>query len=420
MMEIEFKKKIFNKIYLPYLNDTNRFLVFYGGAGSGKSVFIAQRCLYHCLKSKYYRLLFCRKVAKTIRNSQFQLFKDLISEYNLTKLFIIRESNMEIQCANNNLMIAVGMDDKEKIKSIQEPTDVWLEEATEFSKEDMMHLNLRLRTAKAPFNQVVMTFNPISTENWIYESMFLKNEFNSKNIQSTYLDNKFIDKEFAVEMARLQSIDENYHKVYALGEWGGAVKGKIYSEWQMCDEIPEGCDIIYGLDFGYNNPTALIKVALKENLIFIHQAIYKSKLTNSDLIRELKALNMGSFPIYADPAEPQRIEEIYRAGINVKPAQKESDSVKKGIDTIKSMQLFVTKDSDDIIKELRNYKWSEDKNGKSLDIPVKFLDHAMDAFRYAVHTHLTQPTGIYRFDFLDGRPASKHESSTSKHQVPHT
>lgn len=383
---IEFDKKDFNDIYLPYLENTDRFLVFYGGRGSGKSVFIAQRYLYKCIHQPYFRLLFCRKVARTVRNSQFQLFKDLITRAGLTELFIIRDGNMEIECVNGNKMIAGGMDDSEKIKSIQELTDVWCEEATEFSNADIINLNLVLRTKKAP-NQIVLSFNPITKANWIYESMFVKNEFEPTILKTTYLDNRFLPKGYTAEMERLRDINENIYLYSALGEWGGMMEGLIYTHWKLVNEIPEGYETIYGLDFGFNHPTALVKVDLHENDMYAQQMIYKSEITNSDLIDRMRKMSIGREPIYCDAAEPQRIEELYRAGFNVKPANKDKDSVKKGIDTIKSRRLFITSDSGDLIKELDTYVWSKDKNQNSLDVPVKFFDDGMDAMRYAVYTH---------------------------------
>lgn len=383
---VQFRKKDFNDIYLPYLQNTDRFLVFYGGRGSGKSVFIAQRYIYKCISQPYFRLLFCRKVARTVRNSQFQLFKDLITRAKLTDIFIIREGNMEIECVNGNKMIAGGMDDTEKIKSIQELTDVWCEEATEFTEVDIVNLNLVLRTRKAP-NQIVLSFNPISKANHLYESLFLLKKYPATIVKTTYLDNRFLPAGYAAEMERLKEINYNLYLYSALGEWGGMMEGLIYTHWEVVNEIPEGLETIYGLDFGFNHPTALVKVDLRENVMYAQQMIYKTEITNSDLIQRMKDMGIAREPIYCDAAEPQRIEELYRAGFNVKPANKEKDSVKKGIDVIKSRKLYITSDSGDLIKELNSYVWSKDKNNNTLDVPIKFFDDACDAMRYAVYTH---------------------------------
>ena len=303
---------------------------------------------------------------------------------------------MEIECANGNKMIAHGLDNIEKIKSIQEPTDIWVEEATEITKQELTQLNLRLRTKKAKFNQVCLSFNPISSEHWIYDSLFVKKEFEADTLKTTYLDNRFLPDEYKKQLDDLKNTDENYYKVYCLGEWGGQIRGAIYTHWQFCDHIPQFAEMIYGLDFGFNNPTALVKIGRVEKHLYVQQLLYKTGMTNTELINELKKLDIGKAPIYADSADPQRIEEIYRDGFNIRPADKGKDSVRKGIDTVKTCTLNIMDDSPDLIKEIRNYKWAEDKNGKTLEEPVKFLDHCMDALRYAIHSHISKPQGTFK------------------------
>jgi len=383
-VKIDFDREIFNAVYLPFLHNESRFEIFYGGAGSGKSQFIAQRAIARCLKEKYYRLIFSRKIAKTIRNSQYLLFKDLITSYGLSSLFDCKESTMEITCKNGNMMMGIGMDDPEKVKSIQEPSEVWCEEATEYDLADILQLNLRLRTKKARYNQVTLSFNPISRQHWMNEYFFQK-ESDCKILKTTYKDNNFLPEEYRNQLEELAQADMNYYNVYALGLWGEIAKGLIYPKYTLVDMLPDGCDVIYGLDFGYTNPTTLVKIGVKENDLYIDELLYQPKLTNTDLIARLKDFGISKNEIYADCAEPQRIEEIYRTGINIKPANK---SVKDGIERMQRMNIHITKGSANIIKEIQQYKWKEDKNGNSLEEPVKFLDHALDACRYAVATHL--------------------------------
>lgn len=402
MTEITFQKEDFNDVYLPYLDNNRRFLVFYGGAGSGKSVFIAQRFLYKCLKEPYFRLIYCRKVANSIRSSQFLLFKDLIMRSGLIQFFNIKESTMEIECANGNKMIAHGLDNIEKIKSIQEPTDIWVEEATEVSKQEVSQLNLRLRTKKATHNQVTLSFNPISSEHWIYDSFIVKREFDADVVKTTYHDNRFLPDEYKAQLEALKQTDENYYKVYCLGEWGGKIKGVIYQNWKLCDHFPQFADYIWGLDFGFNDPTALVKIGIVDKKhAYIQQKIYRTGLTNSDLINELRKLDIGKDPIYADNARPEAIEEIYRAGFNIKPCDKGKDSIQNGIDFVKSMNLNIMDDSPDLVKELNNYKWAEDKNGNLIESkPVDFFNHLLDGTRYALHTHIGRPTGAFRISVI--------------------
>ena len=173
----------------------------------------------------------------------------------------------------------------------------------------------------------------------------------------------------------------------SLGEWG-VLENLIYGLWSEINSCPEANETIYGLDFGFNQPSALIEIRLKDEEVFIRQLLYQSGLTNSQLIDKMQTLIPDkSKEIYADSAEPARIEEIYGAGFNIHSSDK---SVKDGIDYVKRQKISVTSDSPDIIKERRSYSYKKDKNGRILDDPVKFADHSMDAIRYALYTHSLQ------------------------------
>jgi len=240
---------------------------------------------------------------------------------------------------------------------------------------------LNLRTEK----QVYMDFNPSDEYHWIYDHILTRKD--CAFIQSTYRDNPFLEKRRVQEIELLRNMDQNYWRIYGLGE-RGISELKIYSHWQYCDKLPDNPDeIIYGLDFGYNNATALVKIPIKDQNIFTQELIYKSYLTNAQLIEEIKSKNVGNGVIYADCAEPQRIEEIRKAGFNVKAADKD---VNKGIDAVKTHAWYITKESVNTLKEVKSYAWKE-KDGKALDEPVKVNDHLMDAIRYAVHTHFLKP-----------------------------
>lgn len=151
-------------------------------------------------------------------------------------------------------------------------------------------------------------------------------------------------------------------------------------------KYPESFDeIIYGLDFGYNNKTALIKIGIKEGEYYLEELIYKEHLTNLDLINEMNKLNIKkSDYIYCDASEPGRIEELRKHGYNCYPADK---NVKDGIDYLKRCKIYSNSRNDGINKEVLHYSYKQDKNGNILDEPVKFNDHCMDAIRYAIYTH---------------------------------
>lgn len=221
-VNIRISKKVFNSVYLPYLNNTDRYLVFYGGGSSGKSYFIGERIIFKMINPVKCNYLIVRQTADTNRRSTFPLLKQVISNWNLGEHFKINESDMRIVCKlTGNEIAFAGLDDVEKIKSITfangELTDIWCEEATEMQEADVNQLKVRLRGGKSK-KQMVLSFNPINIQHWI------KKHFIDSGLAtvcfSTYKDNKFLTDDDRKALEDLKVIDEYTYEVYCLGKWG--------------------------------------------------------------------------------------------------------------------------------------------------------------------------------------------------------
>jgi len=163
---------------------------------------------------------------------------------------------------------------------------------------------------------VLLDYNPVDEQCWIYDKVLPRKDCTL--ITSTYLDNKFLDPSIRYEIELLKETDPEQWRIFGLG-LPGELRNTIYKPWRIVDQMPEGGDVFYGLDFGYNNPAALVKCTLKDGIeACVEELIYQSYLTNNELIELLKTHIKGKEPIYADAAEPQRIQEIRQAGFNVK------------------------------------------------------------------------------------------------------
>lgn len=239
-VNIKLSKKVFNDVYLPYLDNTDRYLVFYGGGSSGKSYYIAQRYIYKLLHPTRCNLLVVRQTADTNRRSTFPLLKQVRSNWNLEKYFKINESDMRIICTlTGNEVAFAGLDDVEKIKSITfangELTDIWVEEATECQEGDINQLKVRLRGGKSN-KQMVLSFNPINVQHWI------KRHFIDSGLAtvcfSTYKDNKFLTDADRKALEDLKLIDEYTYNVYCLGHWG--ILGKTVFDARAIQKRLEG------------------------------------------------------------------------------------------------------------------------------------------------------------------------------------
>ena len=221
-VNIKISKKVFNDVYFPYLDNTDRYLVFYGGGSSGKSFFIGQRFIYKLIHPVRCNLLVVRQTGDTNRRSTFPLLKQVISNWNLAEHFKINESDMRIICKlTGNEVAFAGLDDVEKIKSITfsngELTDIWVEEATECQEASINQLKVRLRGGKSK-KQMVLSFNPINIQHWI------KKHFIDSGLAtvcfSTYKDNKFLTDDDRKALEDLRLTDEYTYEVYCLGKWG--------------------------------------------------------------------------------------------------------------------------------------------------------------------------------------------------------
>lgn len=223
-IKIQISKKVFNKGFIYLLDCVKRYLVLYGGAGSGKSFFIVERYLYKLLNAKKFNLLVIRATGKSNRDSTFALFKQVINKWKLTKYFKINESDLRIKCLlNGHEIIFSGLDDVEKLKSVTfskgELTDIWIEEASEILETDFNQLDVRLR-GKGTKKQIVISFNPIDINHWLKKRFFDRQDDNIEIYHSTYKDNEFLDDDYKKLLESYKDTDEYYYNVYCLGQWG--------------------------------------------------------------------------------------------------------------------------------------------------------------------------------------------------------
>jgi len=237
---------------------------------------------------------------------------------------------------------------------------------------------------------MIIDYNPSEEFHWIYDQVIPRDDCDF--FKTTYLDNPFLEDTLVEEIERLKEVDDNYWQVYGLGERGRS-KALIFNHDQI-DTIPSDAKFkAYGLDFGYSNdPTALVSIWEKDRYLYIDELIYKTGMTNQDISNELKSLGIDKRDIiWADSSEPKSIEEIHRMGFNIRPVTKGRDSIDVGIDIMRRFKLTITSRSVNLIKEFRNYKYIEDKNGKVTNKPLDAFNHGVDASRYAAMMTFSRP-----------------------------
>ena len=294
--------------------------------------------------------------------------------------------------ANGSTIEFFSADQEAKLRGARRQV-LYINEANNIEFE--AYHQLAIRTSEA----IYIDFNPVS-EFWAHTEVLAEQD--SELLVLTYRDNEALpatirdDIEAAQVKAATSTYWANWWKVYGLGEVG-SLQGVVFDDWQQVDGIDFAGDklVAIGLDWGYtNDPTAVVAVYKRGSSILLHELIYQNGLTNQDIAEHLRKLGIGrSWPIIADSAEPKSIEEVHRLGFNIHPATKGADSIRNSIDILKRQPLLVTRESTNLIKELRNYTWDTDRTGASLGVPIDRYNHAIDAIRYVALNKLSANAG---------------------------
>lgn len=397
--------KIIQPSFWNLANSRARFCVAYGGAGAGKSYAAAQKVIAKALKYPNRKIICVRKYGPALRLTCYEILMKLLRQYqiphytNRTDMIINLGAGSKILCIP--IVNSTG-EPAERLKSLTDVTDFWLEEPTELSYDEFKMIRLRLRgeELKEGYRQIILTFNPIDRNHWLHRYFFEADKETgqlreSDRLKYTHRDNKFIDAEFISELESLKNEDQVAYQVYALGEWG-ILTGQIYNNYTIEEfqhPIDYFDDVICGVDFGFENPSAWVLIGLKEKTLYIIDEIYKRKLLNPELITliqdKLTQYGKPRAEIICDYAEPARIEEMRRAGLNVHEAIK---NVIEGINVVKKYKIIIHPRCVEFSKEISGYQRKKDKNGNVLEEPVKFQDHTQDALRYSC-MRLQRPAG---------------------------
>lgn len=398
-----------NPVFLPAHKTLCRYVVMKGSAGSGKSVDTAQFNIRRLMMDAGRNLLVVRKVDESNRDSTFAELRSAINRLGVSDYWEERLTPLGLRCLlNDNQILFRGMYDdrqREKTKSITvengQITDIWMEEATEFTEEDVDILDDRLRgeLPNGLFYQIRMTFNPVSALHWIKRRYFDIQDPDTFVHHSTYLDNRFCDAAYHQRMERRKLLDPEGYRVYGLGEWG-ETEGLILTNYQIhpFDEKERAWDgESIGQDFGYNHATALLLLGWKDGEVYIRREIYVTEQSSSAVIRLAEGAGWPkNLIMYCDAAEPDRIKEWRKAGFSAVSAKKGADSVKAQIDWLKGRKIHIHPSCVNTIKEISAWRWQKDRaTGLYNDKPVEVEDDAMAALRYGVEPWRTPSGGKF-------------------------
>lgn len=391
-----------NNKYQPLFTNDTRFFIVTGGRGSAKSFGVGTFASLLSFEARH-KILFTRQTMTSAHLSIIPEFQEKIDLMDKPEYFDVNKSEIKNLYSGSDIIFrgikTSSGDQTANLKSLQGVTTWILDEAEELTDETTFDkINLSIRQ-KGKQNRVILILNPATKEHWIYKRFFEQEgvqegfngiKGNTTYIHTTYQDNiKHLDQSFIDEVERIKVTNPNKYKHQVLGGWLEKAEGVVFTNWSF-GSFDDTLPYSFGSDFGFSiDPSTFIKVAIDKKLkkIYVKELLYKPKMTTSDLATVYLTHAPNKQLIIADSAEPRLIEELQRYGLNIKPTEKGAGSITAGIAIMQDYELVVDPESHNIAKELNNYAYSD----KASSLFIDAYNHAIDAIRYNVFYHLSNP-----------------------------
>ena len=396
-IQLNLNKRIFTPKAYPYIFDySHRWEFWYGGAASSKSYSITQKLIIRACREKI-TIAVCRRYGSTLRNSCFSLFKEILAKWKLTSYVKIKETDMSIEFPNGSKIIHLGLDDEQKLLSLNNVGCFWIEEAFEVQRDIVEQINLRMR-AKNENQQIIMSWNPISRNSWIFDFVEVNPPKDSIKLHFTFKDNPFISQEYIDAMEEMRVRNPAKARIYYYGEYGVNPEGLVLTNWREQEFNPmelaaAGLEHRAGIDLGWIDKTAIIDSLYdRENrIIYVFNEFYKSGCQLSEIADAIVEMNLKKTKIYVDSSEPRSIQFLKNEGINAVGCTKGKDSVKAGLMFLQDNLIIVHPSCRNFIMELENFSYIKSKQtGEWTEDTTHEYSHAIDACRYAYSDIYTQ------------------------------
>lgn len=402
-MEISLQDTV-GRNYADFWNCRKRYRVCKGSRGSKKSKTAALNMIYRLFEYPQSNGLCVRRYSNTLRDSVFSDLKWAIHRLGLDGYFDCTVSPMQITRRSTGQKILFrGLDDGLKITSISVDKGVlcwvWIEEAYEITNEDdfnKLDMSIRGEVPEGYFKQITLTFNPWSATSWLKARFFDKPDEDVFIKTTTWQCNEWLDESDRNIFRKMKENNPRRYRIEGEGEWGiseGLIYTNVAYEDFDVDEIRKisGIKSAFNLDFGFTDPNAFVCELVDNSAmkIYVFDEWYQTGVTNKIIAEKIKDMGYGGQRIICDCAEPKSIAELRDEGIRAEPSRKGKDSVNYGIQLIQNYQIVVHPRCANFKKEIENYCWAKDRNGRLTDKPDHEFSHGMDSMRYGVTKILT-------------------------------
>lgn len=347
-----------------------------GSARSSKTYNVLIWLIVYCLSYPNTRLSIVRATLPAIKGSVLVDFKEILQRMGIYNERSLNKSELIYTFANGSWAEFFSTDSEQKLRGRKRDI-LFVNEANELGFIEWQQL--KMRTTRLS----IIDYNPsFSDEHWICETV--NQDPRTFHSVTTYLDNPFLEQTVIDEIESLREKNQSLWQVYGLGQQA-VIEGLVFKHFGICETIPPHIRHRFiGMDFGFtNDPTAICEVALDGDALYIDEIAYRTQMLSSDIITTLRE-TAPKMRIISESADPRLIQEIYRAGIDIHPVKKFPGSIEAGLAKMQEYRIIITKRSTNVAKELRNYTYRQDKDGRWLNVAIDCYNHAIDAVRYVV------------------------------------
>ena len=370
------------------LQENKRYIFLRGSSRSGKTITALQHLIITALSKPNSLITIARETQVSIKNTILVDFKSVLETLNLWEDSRYNKVEMVYRFSNKSVIRFIGCDDSSgKLRGLKS-TIVFCDEVNTISFESFVQLNIRCE------EYMLAAYNPEITEDWWGLEYEKKEE--GIMIHSTWKQNPFLDDRIIKSIRELKELDPDLYEIYSEGRVVPP-REKIFVNYNTYTEEPRYKERYIGIDFGYSNdPCAVVEVFINDNDIYCKELFYQAGTTNSDLIFVLNEMIDKNIQIVADSAEPKSIQDLRRAGFNIRGVKKGQGSVLYGFQKMKTKKIHIHEDSTNLYKEFSELKFKKDRSGRVTNTPVGD-DHAIDALRYVIMEFADKPEQTYHF-----------------------
>lgn len=364
-----------------------RLRVIRGGSSAGKTIAILMILIDYACRNDYREISVVAESVPHLRRGALKDFLNILKALNRYDERKFNRSILKYEFSTGSYIEFFSTDQPDKLRGARR-TDLFINECNNISFEAYQQLVVRTS------GNIWLDYNPT---NLFWVDKELLGQEDTDFLTLTYKDNNSLPESIVKEIekakvkAKTSTYWANWWKVYGLGEIG-SLEGACIPDWKSIDNIPDDARLLCGgLDFGYSvDPSTYIRLYKWNNSYIFDELLYRKGMLNRDISRFLTDKKILE-PFFADSAEPKSIQEIRNYGHKIFPVTKGRDSVIYGINLINQNEIYITRRSKNLIRELQGYVWDKDKEGNNIQKPTGIHPDCIDAARYALMMQLENP-----------------------------